>query len=139
MELKLLQVKESSGEKLNSPWAIADYMIEEAKADRECMWVLHLNNSNMLIEKELISIGTINASMSHPREIFKKAILNGSRSIATVHNHPGGKLKPSESDIEIWERIEKGGEILGIIILDNIIVTPSGGYHSKKGNDYFEP
>ncbi len=139
MELKLLQVKESSGEKLNSPWAIADYMQQEAKADRECMWVLHLNNSNMLIEKELISIGTINASMSHPREIFKKAILNGAGSIATVHNHPSGKLEPSNEDNEIWEKIEKGGEILSIKVLDNIIIAPNGGYYSKKGNDYFEP
>lgn len=134
MELKLLQVKESSGEKVDSSSAVARFMKEEAKADRECFWVIHLNNSNKVIEKELISIGTLSNALAHPREIFKKAILNGSKSIVTVHNHPSEKLEPSFEDNEIWDRLEKAGEILGIQVLDNLIVTPFEEYYSKKEN-----
>ncbi len=72
-------------------------MREEARADRECFWILHLNNRNRVIEKELISIGIGNSCLIHPREVFKKAIVNGAECIITVHNHPGGKVEPLES------------------------------------------
>lgn len=136
MLIKILEVREASGEIVGSPNAVALIMSEEARADRECFWVLHLNTKNQVIEKELVSIGTLNASLVHPREVFKKAIVNGTASIITVHNHPSGQIEPSEKDREIWERLDSAGEILGIIVLDHIIITSNGAYYSSKEKGY---
>jgi DNA repair protein RadC len=132
MKLKLLQIREISGEVVYSPEVVAGLMAEEAKADRECFWILHLNASNKIIEKELVSIGTVTSSLVHPREVFKKAILNGATGIITIHNHPGGQVVPSRDDKLIWERLEEAGKVLGIEVLDHLIITSSGQYHSKK-------
>ncbi len=132
MNLKLLRVKEASGETICSPDTVVKIMKEEARADRECFWILHLNGGHRVIEKELVSIGVANSSLVHPREVFKKAIVNGAKCIITVHNHPGGKADPSYHDLEIWEKLKKSGEILGIEVMDNIILTPSGSYFSEN-------
>lgn len=131
MELKLLQVREGSGDSISSPDMVLNLMSEEAKADRECFWVLHLNYRNKVIEKELVSMGTVDSSVVHPREVFKKAIVNGAFGIITVHNHPGGSAAPSKMDKSVWEELDKAGDILGIAILDHIIITPTDGYYSK--------
>ena len=72
MNLKLLRVKEASGVNICSSDTVARIMREEAKADRECFWILHLNSRNRVIEKELVSIGVADSSLVHPREVFKK-------------------------------------------------------------------
>lgn len=132
MKLKLLQVKEATGEMLMSGSAIAKTMTEEAKADRECFWVLHLDQSNKIIEKELVSIGINNSCLVHPREVFKKAILNSANSIITVHNHPSGNLEASKDDLKTWNKLDASGEILGIKVLDHIIITPGGNFYSNN-------
>lgn len=136
MELKILRVREASGDSIRSPDMAVRLLDEEAKADRECFWVLHINTANRIIEKELVSIGTVNSSLVHPREVFKKAILNGSASIITVHNHPSGQLKPSKDDQNIWERLDDAGKILGIEVLDHLIIAPSGEYYSNQKEKY---
>ncbi len=75
------------------------------------------------VRKELVSIGVANSSLVHPREVFKKAIVNGAKCIITVHNHPGDKVEPSYHDLEIWKKLKKSGEILRIGVMDNIILT----------------
>ncbi|MFH1287988.1 MAG: JAB domain-containing protein [bacterium] len=130
--IKFLQVREASGESIHSPEVLAMMMKEEAKVDRECLWVLHLNNSNRVIEKELVSMGTVNKAVVYPREIFKKAIIDGAVSIVTVHNHPGDQVQPSDDDRRLWEKLDSAGKILGVETLDHLIVTPSGRYYSKK-------
>lgn len=132
MKLKILQIRESADERIDSPSVVADLMASEAMADRECFWVLHLNNANRIIEKELISIGSVDTSVVHPREVFKKAILNGARCIVSVHNHPGDQSVPSKEDLTIWERLSEAGKLLGIDVVDHLIVTPSGKYYSHK-------
>lgn len=132
MKLKILEIREASNTVVSSSNAVVDIMVEEAKADRECFWILHLNAANRIIEKELVSMGTVNSSLIHPREVFKKAILNGSTGIITVHNHPGGQAKPSNEDKTLWERLDDVGKLLGIEVLDHLIVTPSGEYFSKN-------
>lgn len=132
MRFKILKVREASGESVISPDAVATIMKKEARADRECFWVLHLNGRNRIIEKELVSIGSATSAIVHPRETFKMAILNGSANIITVHNHPSGDPTPSSNDNEIWERLDKAGEILGITVLDHVIITPCSIYYSRK-------
>lgn len=132
MDIKLLQIKEAKGNSLTSPELVAKLMSRESKMDREAFWVLHLNAKNRLIEKELVAVGILNQIIIHPREVFRKAVLNSSQAIITVHNHPSGDLTPSQEDKEHWQRLKQAGEIIGIEVLDNLIVTPSGNFYSEK-------
>ena len=132
MELKLLQVREATGEYIRMPCNVVDIMVEEAKADREAMWVLHLTTKLQIIEKELVALGSLDGAYVYPRETFRKAVINSSANIMTVHNHPSGDPGPSKEDIEIWDRLVKAGQILGIAVLDHIIITASGKYYSWK-------
>jgi len=127
-------VKESTEEKLNSPAKIYEFMQSEAKIDRECVWVLHLNSKLKLIEKELVSMGTLDAAPVHPREVFKRAILNSSSSIIVVHNHPSGDPTPTEEDMKVAKRLRQAGEILSIPLEDFLVIS-SKGYTSfaEKG------
>ena len=133
MEIRLLQVREpDTDESVMSSADVAKLMEAEGKADRECFWVLHCNTRNQVIEKELVAMGSLDSAVVHPREVFKKAILNGAKGIITVHNHPGGMARPSGEDEVVWERLTKAGEIIGIEVMDNIIITPAGEYYSEK-------
>ena len=134
MKLRLLRVKESTGTKVTSPADIEALFKEEALADRECMWVLHINTAGEVIEKELCFMGTLDQSIVHPREIFKKAILNSAASIVTVHNHPGGSLEPSAEDRKTWERLGLAGDLLGIAVTDNLIISKFG-YYSMRAHE----
>jgi len=127
-------VKEATEEKLNSPSKIYKIMQGEAKIDRECVWVLHMNSKLKLIEKELVSMGTLDAAPVHPREVFKKAILNSSSSIIVVHNHPSGDPRPTEEDMKVAKRLRQAGEILDIPVKDFLVIS-SKGYTSfvEKG------
>lgn len=132
MQMQFLKVKEATGGKILSAADVAKAMEEEAKMDREAMWVLHLNTAGKIIEKELVSLGILNQSTVHPREIFKKAILNSANSIITVHNHPSGDTRPSNNDMRVWEQLKKADSIIGIQVIDNIIITPSGEYYAQS-------
>ena len=130
--MKFICVKEARGEKITDAWKAVKLMEKEGKMDREAFWVLHLNTQNQVIEKELVSLGIVNCSVVHPREVFKKAILNSAAAIITVHNHPSGSLQPSVEDEKMWQILNQAGEIIGISVLDNLIITPQGAYYSEK-------
>lgn len=132
MQIKLLCVREATNEVANSPEVIVELMKEEARADRECLWVLHLNTKMRIIEKELVSMGDLNCSIASPREIFKKAIINSAASIIVVHNHPSGDPKPSSDDRAIYHRLERAGEILDIKVQDFVILGANSAYWSAK-------
>jgi DNA repair protein RadC len=82
---------------------------------------------NVVIGMDIVSIGTLTASIAHPRKIFKSAILKNAASIILSH-HPSGDPVPSREDIQLTERIAKAGEILGIKLLDHIIIAEHGNY-----------
>lgn len=128
MKVKLLQVKEATRVKASSAAEVYRLMKEEAKADREIFFVLHLNTRNEIIEKEIVSIGTLDSSLVHPREVFRKAVINSSSSIICVHNHPSGDVKASVADKEIARQLFFASEIMGIGILDFIIIGRYGYY-----------
>lgn len=132
MKLKLLQIREATGQPFKSSEIIVKSMSEEGKADRECLWVLHLDTGLKVIEKELVAMGILDEARIHPREVFKKAIINSASSIITVHNHPSGNLEPSDEDRDLWGKLRQAGELLQIEVLDNLIITPSGSYYSER-------
>jgi DNA repair protein RadC len=96
---------------------------ELASLDREQFVCLHLDVKGRLISREVVSIGHLSASLVHPREVFKAAILSNAASVAFAHNHPSGSSEPSREDIELTRRLMKAGELLGIPVLDHVVIT----------------
>jgi len=97
-----------------------------ARARREHFVVLLLNARHELQCRETISIGSLNASIVHPREVFLPAILHSAASVVLVHNHPSGDPEPSEEDLSITRRLVEVGELVGIGVLDHVIVASRG-------------
>ena len=95
-------------------------MLEDC--DREKFIALLLDTKNHVVAANTVSIGTVNASLVHPREIFKVALLCNASAVILAHNHPSGNPTPSHEDIDITNRLKKAGEILGIEVLDHIII-----------------
>jgi len=91
-------------------------------ADREEFHVVLLDGKNHLLGFNVVSIGTLNSSTVHPRELFKPAILANAASLIMVHNHPSGDPEPSSEDHEITRRIKDAGELLGIKMIDHVII-----------------
>jgi DNA repair protein RadC len=91
-------------------------------ADREHLVLITLDMKNVINSISTVSIGSINSSIVHPREVFKPAILSNAASIILAHNHPSGDTNPSKEDINITQRIKEGGKLLGIDLLDHLII-----------------
>jgi DNA repair protein RadC len=89
---------------------------------KEYLYALLLDTKNRVIKKELISIGTLNSSLIHPREVFREAVRSSANSIILVHNHPSGDCEPSIEDNVVTDRIKLIGDELGIKLLDHIII-----------------
>jgi DNA repair protein RadC len=101
--------------------------------DREVFLVMALNTKNEVIAVHRCNIGLLNASLVHPREVFKAAILNNAYSIICAHNHPSGNPMPSREDLDISKRLSSSGTILGIELLDHVIIgNNSDEFHSLK-------
>jgi len=132
MKSAILDVRESQGEQLRSPQAVVIVMQQEARESRECLWVLHLDNGNQLLEKEQVLIGVVTHSLVRPREILRKAVTNGAAKIITVHSHPNGKVELSLEDIQIWRTLDIATDALGILILDHLVTSPIGGHISCR-------
>ena len=120
---RAMNVEESILPTINSAKDAVAQLQELRNFKKEHFVVLHLNARNQLIHKEIVSIGTLNASLIHPREVFKSAIDNLAASIILAHNHPSGSTEPSEDDLEVTKRLKEAGKILGIEIVDHVIIT----------------
>lgn len=89
---------------------------------KEHMFSLHLDSKNHLICVELVSVGSLNASVVHPREVFKSVLLSSAAGLIIIHNHPSGDPTPSREDRDITKRLKDASELLGIRLLDHIII-----------------
>lgn len=106
-----------------------------AEADREKFVVVCLDTKNQPTAINICHVGSLNASIVHPREVMKAAILSNSASIIVAHNHPSGHCEPSREDIEVTKRLVEAGRIIGIDVLDHLIVCPER-YLSLKEKGY---
>ncbi len=93
---------------------------------REHFIVVLLNARHEVIARETVSVGSLNASIVHPREVFKPAIAQSAASVVLVHNHPSGDPEPSEEDLSITRRLVQVGDLLGIGVLDHVIIARRG-------------
>jgi DNA repair protein RadC len=126
-DIKIKMVKESSAlystNEITNPDCAADIIRQYLDGvDREHFLVLCLNTKNRVIAINTVSIGSLNASITHPREVFKGAILANAAGIILAHNHPSNDTHPSREDIISTERMIKAGRILDMPVLDHIIV-----------------
>jgi DNA repair protein RadC len=100
--------------------------------DREHFWALILSTKNRLLRMTEISIGSLNASIVHPRELFKEAVRVSAASVVVVHNHPSGDPTPSGADLQLTRRLAKAGEVLGIELLDHVVIGDGGAHVSMR-------
>lgn len=100
--------------------------------DREHFWALALNTKNRLLRLVEISVGSLNASIVHPRELFKDAVRMSAASVIVVHNHPSGDPTPSGADIQLTRRLVRAGDVLGIEVLDHVVIGEGGAFTSLR-------
>jgi DNA repair protein RadC len=123
------QSKFFSNKKITCPEDIADFFIPLLRDDlKEKFFVICLNSANKIIKYEMISLGNLNSSVVHAREVFKVAIENNSANIILLHNHPSGNTEPSNEDISITKKIVEAGKMMDIHVFDHIIIA---------GNSFF--
>lgn len=118
---------------------MATYLIRQGYADRdrEAFVVLLLDVKHRVIAEEVVTIGILDGSLIHPREVFKAAVAGGAAAIILAHNHPSGDPKPSGQDAEVTRRLRSAGGILGIPVVDHVIVGPTGAHFSfREGGDW---
>ena len=116
---------------ISTPEDVVDLCSPQLRGlDREHFWALALNTKNQLIRMVEVSVGSLNASIVHPRELFKDAVRVSAASVVIVHNHPSGDPTPSGADIQLTRRLVKAGDVLGIEVLDHVVIG-DGGEHSS--------
>ena len=122
-----LAVKTKEIVTIEKPEDVYNYFVDELKdKKKEHFYALLLDSKNKIIKKDLVSVGTLDNSLVHPREVFKEAIKNSAAGVILVHNHPSGDPEPSENDVEITQKIAKAGNILNIKVLDHVIIAEKG-------------
>ncbi len=121
---------------IRSPRDAAALLMEELRyLQKEHFVVLFLNTKNHVIAKETLSMGSLNASIVHPREVYRSAVKRGSASIICAHNHPSGDPTPSREDLALTHRLIEAGNIIGIDLLDHLIIG-DGVFVSLKEQGY---
>ena len=133
---KRRKISKRSGKPIKSAQDVFEYASPRLIGkDKEHFMILLLDSRNNIIKDEIVSIGTLNASIIHPREIFKLAIKESANSIILVHNHPSGDPSPSDEDIEITKRLFEAGEVINITVLDHVIVGKEKWWSWKEGKN----
>ncbi|WP_163970133.1 RadC family protein [Oceanobacillus halotolerans] len=108
---------------IRSPEDGADFVMEEMRSlKQEHFVVLFLNTKNQIIHRQTIFIGSLNASIVHPREVYREAVKRSAASIICAHNHPSGDPSPSQEDIHVTRRLVESGKMIGIELLDHLVI-----------------
>lgn len=138
--VSIKMVKESSflyqTRTISSPKDAYEMIKEQLEGlDREQFIIACLNTKNEPTNISVVSVGSLNKAIVHPREVFKTAILSNASSIMAFHNHPSGDTTPSDQDIQLTNRLYEAGELLGIKVLDHLIIG-DGSFTSLKEKGY---
>ena len=129
---RALKVKDETLPIVHSTRDIVAQVSNLRNRTREHFVALYLNARKELVFKKCIFIGTLDANIIHPREIFEHALLHHAASIILAHNHPSGDSKPSEADLRITKQISQAGKIMGVDVLDHVIITKSEVFSFKE-------
>nr|WP_207707616.1 JAB domain-containing protein [Desulfofundulus thermobenzoicus] len=136
--VSLKMVRESSvtydARRINGPESVVALVRDFLEdADREKCLAVYLNTKNEPNAIHVVSVGTLNSSPVHPREVFKAALLCNAAAVILVHNHPSGDPTPSREDMGLTKKLAEVGELLGIELLDHVVVGRDGEFVSLKG------
>lgn len=129
--IQLPLVREVSKERVRSPEDVARLCADMKDLAQESFHVLALNAKNCLINRVLVSMGLVDASLVHPREVFRQAVMENAAAVVLTHNHPSGDPTPSAEDIRITRQMIEAGKILGISVQDHVIIGRES--ESQKG------
>lgn len=122
---------------LTSSKEVGDYLADKLIGHKqEEFWSLYINNSNHIVAEKLISQGTLNKAIAHPRDVFRWAVLYAASGIIVAHNHPSGLLVPSESDLKMTRDLQNAAKMMKIDLLDHFIVGQNR-YFSMRENELF--
>lgn len=124
-------VMKDGDKRISSMDDVMTAMADMKDLDREQLRAIFVDARHKIIGWEVISIGTVTASLAHPREILKGAILSNACGIILVHNHPSGDCSPSDEDVRLTNRIKDATRIMGIELLDHVVVSVNGAYSFK--------
>lgn len=122
------------GKKMSNAALVAEFLMSiglHEKAQEE-FYSLYLNTKNKIVGFEMVSKGTLNSSLVHPREVFKGALLANAHAIILAHNHPSGEVDPSHADKSVTEILVKAGQLLNVEVLDHVILGCTGSYFSLR-------
>lgn len=131
---RIFENKVTAVGELLSPQDVFDALKDVRESKKEHFVVFFLDSRNQQIKREIVSVGTVNASLVHPREVFEPAVRHLAVQVILAHNHPSGGLEPSQEDLDVHKRLTEAGRILGIEVLDHVIVTGKGfmSFQEKK-------
>jgi len=129
--------KRNKSVKIQSPEDLYQFLKRYANNRQELFLTITLNGAHEVMGIHITTVGLVNKTVVHPREIFIRAIKDNATSIIVAHNHPSNNLKPSPEDLDMTEKIISAGEIVGIPLLDHLIITKNGFYSMRKNNDCF--
>jgi DNA repair protein RadC len=137
-QLKLVLIREDfeETESIRVPSDISKYVEPMRHLSEENFVAFHLDAKNNIIGYQVVSQGTLTASLVHPREVFKSAFLSNANSMIVAHNHPAGSLSASVEDIETTRQLLKAGKLLGVPIIDHIIVSFKGECSIREVHPY---
>ena len=131
---RALEVNDTNLPTINNAKDAVAQLADLRDLKKEHFVALYINARNKLIHRDLVSVGTLNANLVHPREVFEPAIARSSVQVIVAHNHPSGDPEPSEDDLVITKKLVDGGKLLGIEVIDHIIITKTGylSFKDKK-------
>ena len=129
---RALEVNDTNLPVINTAKDVAAQLTDMRDLKKEHFVVLYLNAKNQMVHKETISMGTLNANLVHPREVFEPALKYSAAQIIAAHNHPSGDPKPSEDDLEVTKRLTEAGKMMGIEIMDHVIVSKNSHFSLKE-------
>ena len=125
LELGRRVLKDKQAVLLLTPKDVWERMVDVRESKKEHLVVFYLDSHSQETRRDIVSVGTIDATMAHPREVFEEAIKHNAGSILLAHNHPSGDTTPSHADLEITKKIASAGKLLDIELVDHVIVTKS--------------
>lgn len=137
IRLALIREPETKAPPVNCPEDMEKFMEPLKFYSEEHFVAFHLNARHEVTGYHIVSQGTVSASLVHPREVFKAALLSNAYAVIVAHNHPGGSRTPSREDLDTTEQLIAAGKLLGVTIVDHVIVTVSGVYSIRENHSHF--
>lgn len=130
--IKLPQVAEADGNKIFTPSDVFNMCADLRTLAQESFQILTMDTKYFIINRHMITLGLLNGTMYHPREVFRAAILDGADSIIAMHNHPSGDPNPSAEDVKMTKQLAGASKIIGIEMLDHVIIGRNTFYSFRE-------